>query len=70
MKRTFLLLAVFMLIIVINSCQKAEEAIVSQYFQAMKNNDRDTMSAMALEPKDVEFKSYEFLRTNSSGVGT
>lgn len=61
MKKTLLLLAVLSLILVTSSCQKAEEVMISKYFQAMQHNDKDTMSSMCYEPKDIEFKSYEVL---------
>ncbi len=61
MRKSILLLAVLSLLVVMSSCQKAEDVTVTQYFQAMEHNDRDTMSAMAYEPKDIEFKSYEIL---------
>lgn len=61
MKKIILLLAVLSLIVVMSSCQKAEEVTVTKYFQAMQHNDKDTMGAMAYEPKDIEFKSYEIL---------
>jgi hypothetical protein len=61
MRKSILLLAVLSLLVVMSSCQKAEEVTVTKYFQAMEHNDRDTMAAMAYEPKDIEFKSYEIL---------
>lgn len=61
MKKSILLLAVLSLMVVLSSCQKAEEVTVTKYFQAMMHNDRDTMAAMAYEPKDIEYKSYEIL---------
>lgn len=61
MKKTLLLVAVLSLIMVITSCQKAEEVMVSKYFQAMQHDDRETMSAMAYEPKDIKFTEYEVL---------
>jgi hypothetical protein len=59
MKKTILLLALFSLIVGLTSCQKAEEVTVSKYFQAMKHEDKDTMSAMAIEPKEFKFKSFK-----------
>ena len=59
MKKTFLLLALFSVIALLTSCQKGEEVTVTKYFQAMQTNDKDTMSSMAVEPKDIEFKSYK-----------
>ncbi|MDQ1351490.1 MAG: hypothetical protein QG657_1793 [Acidobacteriota bacterium] len=61
MRKSILLLAVLSLMVVLSSCQKAEEVTVTKYFQAMEHNDRDTMAAMAYEPKDIEYKSYEIL---------
>lgn len=61
MKKIILLLAVLSLIVVMSSCQKADEVTVTKYFQAMQHNDKDTMGTMAYEPKDIEFKSYEIL---------
>ncbi len=59
MKKIILLSALFGVIFILTSCQKAEEITVSKYFQAMQTNDKDTMAAMAVEPKDIEFKSYK-----------
>jgi hypothetical protein len=59
MKKIILLLALFSVILTLTSCQKAEEITVTKYFQAMQTNDKDTMAAMAVEPKDIEFKSFK-----------
>ena len=61
MRKVILLLAVLSLMVLMSSCQKREEVTVTKYFQAMQANDRDTMSSMAYEPKDIVFKSYEIL---------
>jgi hypothetical protein len=61
MKKFFLLMAVFGLIVVMTSCQKPEEVTLTKYFQAMGHNDNDTMASMALEPKDIEYKSYKIV---------
>lgn len=61
MKKIFLLMAVFGLIVVTTSCQKPEEVTLTKYFQAMGHNDNDTMASMALEPKDIEYKSYKIV---------
>jgi septal ring factor EnvC (AmiA/AmiB activator) len=47
------------MIIVLAACSTPGKVTVSKYCQAMKLNDKDTMAAMALEPKDLEFKSFE-----------
>ncbi len=59
MKKTILLLALFSLIVVLSSCKKAEEITITKYFQAMQHNDKDTMTAMAVEPKAIKFKSFK-----------
>lgn len=59
MKKIILLVALISVIFTLTSCQKAEEITVTKYFQAMQTNDKDTMAAMAVEPKDIEFKSFK-----------
>jgi hypothetical protein len=61
MKKTFVLAALMMLIMITTSCQKPEEITLSKYFQAMKAKDRDTMAAMAVEPMALEFKSWKLV---------
>ncbi|MCP4157435.1 MAG: hypothetical protein GY757_57525 [bacterium] len=61
MKKTILLLALLSVIVILTSCTTAEEVVVTKYFMAMQGNDKDTMSTMALEPRDLEFTSYELL---------
>jgi len=61
MKKIILLLALLGVIVLMTSCQKAEEVTVSKYFHAMAVNDRDTMATMAYEPRDVEYKAFEVL---------
>jgi len=61
MKKIILLLAVLGFIVVMSSCQKAEEVTVSKYFQAMQHNDKDTMATMSFEPRDIEYKAFEIL---------
>lgn len=69
MKKLILLLAVMGLIVVMSSCQKAEEVTVSKYFQAMQHNDKDTMATMSFEPRDVEYKAFEILSIEEPVVG-
>jgi hypothetical protein len=61
MKKVLLLIVLFGLIFITTSCQKSEEVTVSKYFQAMRHNDKDTMSSMAAEPKHLEYKSYKIV---------
>jgi len=59
MKKTILMLAMFGLIVGLTSCSKPEEVTVSKYFQAMGSDDKDTLTAMAIEPKAFKFKSFK-----------
>jgi len=68
MKKTILLLALFGLIAVMTGCQKGEEITVSQYFEAMKHNDKDTMASMAIEPRDIEYKKFEIVSVDEPVV--
>lgn len=61
MKKVLFLIVLFGLILVMTSCQRSEEVTVSKYFQAMRHNDKDTMSSMAAEPKHLEYKSYKIV---------
>ncbi|MEI6613455.1 MAG: hypothetical protein WCL37_01030 [Chrysiogenales bacterium] len=58
MKKTLVLGALLILIMITTSCQKPEEITLSKYFQAMKAKDRDTLATMAAEPMALEFKSW------------
>ena len=58
MKKTLVLVALMILIMITTSCQKPEEITLSKYFQAMKAKDRDTLATMAAEPMALEFKSW------------
>lgn len=69
MKKTVLLLLALSLIVIMTSCQKAEKVVISKYFQAMKHDDRDTMSAMSAEPKDLEFTSFEVVSIGEPVIG-
>ncbi len=59
MKKHLVLIALFGLIVIMTSCQQPEEVTLSQYFKLMAHNDRDSMASMAIEPKNIEFKSFE-----------
>jgi len=59
MKKSILAITLFTLLVLLVSCSKPGEVTVSKYFQAMAHNDKDTMAAMAVEPKDLEYKSYK-----------
>lgn len=69
MKKTILLLALFSLIVVLTSCKKAEEITITKYFQAMQHNDKDTMAAMAVEPKAIKFKSFKVVSVDEAKEG-
>jgi hypothetical protein len=65
MKKLLVVVALMFLILSTTSCQKPEEITISKYFQAMKAKDRDTMGAMAAEPIELEFKSWELLSSEA-----
>jgi hypothetical protein len=62
-------MVLFGFVIVTVSCQKAPEVTVSKYFQAIKHNDKGTMSSMAVEPKFLEFKTYKIASVSDPEVG-
>lgn len=64
MKKSILAITLFSVLILLVSCSKPGEVTVSKYFQAMIHNDKDTMAAMAVEPKDLEYKSYKVTATS------
>ena len=68
MKKIILLAALFSLIFGMTSCQTGEDVTVEKYFQAMKHNDKDTMSAMAVEPKDLEYKAFKIIKVSEPQV--
>jgi len=68
MKKTISLLALFGVIIVMTACQPPAEVTISKYFQAMQANDNETLAAMAIAPKDIEFKSYKIISTSEPEV--
>ncbi len=70
MKKSILLVALFGILIMLTSCAKPGEVTVSKYFQAMKLDDKDTMASMAIEPKDVEYKSFEIVSLDEPKVET
>ncbi len=69
MKKHLVLIALFGLIVIMTSCQQPEEVTLSQYFQAMVHNDRDTMGSMALEPKNIDYKSFEVVTIAEPVIG-
>lgn len=64
MKRAFLILVLLSFVVIMTSCQKAEEVTISKYFQAMsvgEKGDRDTMTSMAINPKLIKYDSYDIV---------
>ncbi len=68
MKKVFLLVLLSILVFVLTSCQKPEDATLSRYFSAMSHNDRDTMSAMAAEPIAIEFNSWKLVEVKNTYI--
>ena len=50
------------------SCSKPEEVVVTKYFQAMAHNDSDSMSSMAITPKNLEYESYKITEVGEPDV--
>ena len=61
MKKLTVLAAILGLVFVMTSCSKPEEVVVTKYFQAMLHNDSDSMSSMAVTPKNLEYDSYKIV---------
>ncbi|HDP94956.1 MAG TPA: hypothetical protein ENN40_06310 [Candidatus Aminicenantes bacterium] len=59
MKKFTALAAIFGLMLIMTSCSKPGEVVVTKYFQAMAHNDMDTMSSMAVTPKNLDYESYK-----------
>lgn len=59
MKKLAALAAIFGLMLIMTSCSKPEEVLVTKYFQAMAHNDSDSMSSMAITPKNLDYESYK-----------
>jgi hypothetical protein len=69
MKKLLLLVVLFGFMFVMVSCQKAPEVTVTKYFQAIKHNDKGTMSSMAVKPKFLQFKSYKISSVSEPVIG-
>jgi len=68
MKKFTALAAIFGLVFIMTSCSKPEEVVVTKYFQAMMHNDSDSMSSMAVTPKNLEYDSYEIVSVSEPQV--
>lgn len=58
-KRSFYFALLLAVVLVTVSCQKAEEITISKYFKAMGFKDTTTLAAMAIEPVQMQFKSWK-----------
>lgn len=61
MKKVLFPLVLLSILVFTTACQKPEEVTLSKYFQALKAKDRDTMASMAIEPVQMNVKSYKVL---------
>jgi len=61
MKKALSLIAVCALIMVLTYCGSPSEGLVAKYFQVMQMLDKDSMTSMALNPVEIEFKDYEIV---------
>ncbi len=58
MKKILIIVSVIVLLLLSSACKEKEQTIVEKYFKAMKVNDNTTLSAMAISPILLEYKSF------------
>lgn len=68
MKKLIALVAILGLVFIMTSCSKPEEVVVTKYFQTMAHNDSDSMSSMAVTPKNLEYDSYKIVSVGEPEV--
>ncbi len=61
MRKIFVIGFAGILLVLIISCGSPEKALFSRYFEAVKFNDKMTMSTMAYEPMTVEFTKWRIV---------
>jgi len=59
MKRVVLFAVLTAFIFFFSSCSKPEEIVISKYFKAMSYKDINTLAGMAIEPVQLEFKTWK-----------
>ena len=68
-RKNLSLIGVILVLFVLQSCQsKPEENLLKRYFQAVSLNDMRAMSTMALEPVDLDVKSWEIVSINEEKI--
>lgn len=56
------ILGIGFLCLIINSCSShPEQGLLDRYFNALSLNDLQTLSTMAIEPAEIDFKSWEIV---------
>ena len=68
-RKNLSLIGVILVLFVLQSCQsKPEENLLKRYFQAVSLNDMRAMSTMALEPVNLDVKSWEIVSINEEKI--
>ncbi len=61
-KKGLIIICVLLTMFVFQNCSpKPEEGLLKKYFNAVRMNDNDTMSSMALEPITIEYAGFDVL---------
>ena len=61
-KKSLVIICVFLTLVVFQNCSsKPEEGLLKRYFNAVRMNDNDTMSSMALEPMTIDYASFDIM---------
>jgi hypothetical protein len=68
-KRVLIVIGVLLVFSVFQSCSsKPEQGLLQRYFAAVSMNDNDTMSAMALEPLQLDVASWKIVSVSEEKV--
>jgi len=72
MKRKIpLIIGIALLVFVVQNCQqKPEEGLLKRYFHALTLQDLTTMSTIALEPVDIDVKSWDIVNASEEQIIT
>lgn len=70
MKRKIpLIIGIALLVFVVQNCQqKPEQSLLKRYFHALTLQDLTTMSTMALEPVDIDVKSWDIVNVSEDQI--
>jgi hypothetical protein len=70
-KNLYLLGAILLVVAAFTGCaSQPDKAVIERYFHAIQLNDVTTMSTIAANPVDIDFKSFEIVRFGEAKVET